>query len=90
MPRLNERITTPHNEASVGGHEKASEPRTHSERVQRPLQARSNLRTYFGSFALSNGTQGTLHMKAGSSCEVINFVIASFPSLHRCSVRCVQ
>lgn len=90
MPRLNDHTLTLQADALSRRHEKASEPPTHVKPIRRAQQAHLNLRTYLGSFALANGTRGTLHMKAGSSCEVVNFVIASFPSLHSCSVRCVQ
>jgi len=90
MQRLNDHTLALQTAALSSGHEKASEPPTHAEPIRRAQQARSNLRMYLGSFALANGARGTLHMKAGSSCEVVNFVIASFPSLHSCSVRCVQ
>lgn len=90
MQRLNDHTLAPRNETPLSGHEKVSELAVYAEPIKRTQQSRSNLRTYLGSFALANGTRGTLHMKAGSSCEVINFVISSFPSLHSCSVRCVQ
>lgn len=90
MPRLNDHTLAPQNEAPLSGHDRASDPQAHVKPIPRTQQTRSSLRTYLGSFALANGTRGTLHMNAGSSCEVINFVISSFPSLHSCSVRCVQ
>jgi len=61
--------------------------------VRPPAGARdpqSASRTFLGRFTLDDGTRGNLLMQAVSSCDVLDFVMLSFPHLHSCSARCEQ